>query len=161
MTPQSALFLEKAQRLIAEAEIMLGVGLNEAAGRSAYLAGFHAAQALIFERGGKVLKTHRGVQAEFLRLTKDDARIDPALRSFLSRSYNIKAVADYEIGPASDLAPERAEAAVAESGRFLAWITDLADRSPAGVIRRTMAPLRRHAAMNLSRSAVSFSKAST
>ena len=56
MTPEAKRFLEKAHKLLAEADTMLGVGLNEAAGRTAYLAGFHAAQALIFERTGKVLK---------------------------------------------------------------------------------------------------------
>ncbi len=33
---------------------MLGVSLNEDAGRTAYLAGFHAAQAFIFETAQKV-----------------------------------------------------------------------------------------------------------
>ena len=41
---------------------MLGVALHDAAGRTAYLAGFHAAQALIFDRIGRVVKTHHGVQ---------------------------------------------------------------------------------------------------
>ena len=59
---------------------MLGVRLNGDAGRAAYLAGFHAAQAFIFQNRGKVFKTHRGVQTEFLRLTKDDLRIQPDLR---------------------------------------------------------------------------------
>jgi len=39
---------------------MLTVDLTEDAGRAAYLAGYQAAQALIFERTGKVTKTHRG-----------------------------------------------------------------------------------------------------
>jgi uncharacterized protein (UPF0332 family) len=50
--------LVKARRLLAEAQIMLDVDLNDAAGRTAYLAGFHAAQAFIFERNGKEFKTH-------------------------------------------------------------------------------------------------------
>jgi uncharacterized protein (UPF0332 family) len=54
VTPQATEFLEKAQHLLAEADVMLSVGLNDAAGRTAYLAGFHAAQAFIFERDGKV-----------------------------------------------------------------------------------------------------------
>jgi uncharacterized protein (UPF0332 family) len=62
VTPQAALFLEKARKLLVEADTMLSVNLNEAAGRTAYLAGFHVAEALIFERLGKVLKTHNGVQ---------------------------------------------------------------------------------------------------
>jgi uncharacterized protein (UPF0332 family) len=40
------------------------------AGRAAYLAGLHAAQALIFERTSKVIKRHRGVQNELRRLTR-------------------------------------------------------------------------------------------
>jgi uncharacterized protein (UPF0332 family) len=60
------------RKLLSDAEIMLDAGLNEAAGRTAYLAGFHMAQAPIFERLGKVFKSHNGVQTEFLRLTKDD-----------------------------------------------------------------------------------------
>ncbi|MFZ0694784.1 MAG: HEPN domain-containing protein, partial [Alphaproteobacteria bacterium] len=75
MTPEASAFLAKAQHLLAEADTMLSVGLNDAAGRTAYLAGFHAAQALIFERVGKVFKSHRGVQTEFLRLTKDDPNL--------------------------------------------------------------------------------------
>ena len=117
MTPQAAEFLEKAQHLLAEADIMLGVGLNDAAGRTAYLAGFHAAQAVIFEQVSKVFKTHHGVQTEFMRLTKDDPRVDAELRLFLSRTYNLKAVADYETGPGADVSAERAAAAV-EDGRW-------------------------------------------
>ena len=98
---------------------MLNVGLNDAAGRTAYLAGFHAAQAFIFERAGKVFKTHHGVQTEFLRLTKDDPRLDGEMRLFLSRTYNLKAIADYETGPGSDVSAERAAAAVEEGKRFV------------------------------------------
>ncbi len=43
---------------------MLTVDLTEAAGRTAYLAGFHAAQALIFEVHQRVFKTHSGVRGE-------------------------------------------------------------------------------------------------
>ncbi len=56
MKPETALFLEKSRDLLEQARTMLGVGLNEAAGRTAYLAGFHAAQALIFETTVRVFK---------------------------------------------------------------------------------------------------------
>ncbi|MDQ2776575.1 MAG: HEPN domain-containing protein, partial [Acidobacteriota bacterium] len=85
------------------------------AARAAYLAAFHAAQALIFERTGKVAKTHRGVQNEFLRLTKDDPSFAPDQRIFLSQAYNFKALADYETGPA-ELSSEQVTAAL-ERGR--------------------------------------------
>ena len=87
MTPEASRFLAKAAKLLAEADKMLGIDLADAAGRTAYLAGFHAAQALIFERLGKMLKTHNGVQTEFLRLTRDDAGLDSDVRAFLSRTY--------------------------------------------------------------------------
>jgi hypothetical protein len=41
MTPQAAGFLDKARQLLDEAKIMLRVGLNQAAGRTAYLAGLN------------------------------------------------------------------------------------------------------------------------
>jgi uncharacterized protein (UPF0332 family) len=61
--PQTAAFLEKSRELLDQADTMLGVGLNEAAGRTAYLAGFHAAQAVIFETTGRLFKKHASVRA--------------------------------------------------------------------------------------------------
>jgi len=104
---------------------MLGVHLNEDAGRAAYLAGFHAAQAFIFDNIGKVFKTHRGVQTEFLRLTKDDSRIEPELRIFLSQAYNLKAIADYEGGDDSEFSAQRAAAAIRAATRFVHCIAEL------------------------------------
>ena len=54
MTPEADRFLQTAQKHLERARIMLSVGLNEDTGRAAYLAGFHAAQAFIFEKIGKV-----------------------------------------------------------------------------------------------------------
>lgn len=48
MTPETADYLDKARRVLNEAKAVLAIDLTEAAGRAAYLAGFHAAQALIF-----------------------------------------------------------------------------------------------------------------
>jgi uncharacterized protein (UPF0332 family) len=122
VTPEAAQFLAKANDLHGRARKMLEVGLAEDAGREAYLAGFHAAQALIFERTGKSAKTHKGVHAEFQRLTRGDDRFDQDLRSFLSATYNLKSIADYETGPGSSPGPERAAAAVAEAGYFIAQV---------------------------------------
>ena len=111
------MFLAKAAKLPSEAKTMLSVNLNEAAGRSTYLAAFHAAQALIFEHLGKVLKTHAGVHAEFLRLSSDDPHLDADLRVFLSRSYNVEAIADYETDPDTGVTQAPAEDAVATGRR--------------------------------------------
>jgi uncharacterized protein (UPF0332 family) len=129
VSPQGARFLDKARQLLDQAETMLHVGLYEAAGRTAYLAGYHAAQAFIFERVGKVFKTHAGVHTEFLRLTKDDPRVDGELRTFLSRAYNLKAIADYETEPGSTVSAERATAAVEAGKRFVARFAGLVTNS--------------------------------
>jgi uncharacterized protein (UPF0332 family) len=120
--PEAASFLEKAQTLLSEAEAIFAIHLNEAAGRTAYLAGFHAAQAFIFEHTGKSPKTHRGVHTEFLRLTKDDPRLDADLRPFLSTSYNLKSIADYETGTGAKVSVERTTTTIEAGKRFVAWI---------------------------------------
>jgi uncharacterized protein (UPF0332 family) len=125
VTPQAVRFLDKAQQLLDQAETMLRVGLNEAAGRTAYLAGYHAAQAFIFERTRKAPKSHSCVQTEFLRLTKDDRRIDRELRGFLSRTYNLKAIADYETDPGSAISAELASVAVESGKRFVDHLAGL------------------------------------
>jgi uncharacterized protein (UPF0332 family) len=49
-------YLDKARQTLNEARAVIEIDLSEAAGRAAYLAAFHAAQALIFERIGKMPK---------------------------------------------------------------------------------------------------------
>jgi len=116
---QSAAFLAKARGLLADAQKMLDVELAEAAGRTAYLAGFHAAQALIFETHDRVFKTHTGVRAEFARLVKGDATIDLDLRSFLGLAYQLKAIADHEAGPGAKVSEESARSALLTARRFV------------------------------------------
>jgi uncharacterized protein (UPF0332 family) len=131
VTPQTGKFLEKGEKLLAQAETMLGVGLNDAAGRTAYLAGFHAAQAFIFEATSRVLKAHKGVQTEFLRLTKDDRRWDADLRAFLPRAYDLKSIADYETGPEAEVSAASATEAVAAGKRFVVRVGEsLPPRAP-------------------------------
>ncbi|TWB77585.1 hypothetical protein FBZ87_103403 [Nitrospirillum amazonense] len=47
MTPEAEQFLAKARHLLDETATMLRGGLNDAAGRNAYLAAYHAARAFI------------------------------------------------------------------------------------------------------------------
>ena len=125
MTPETSMFLAKANKFLAEADAMLNIGLSDAAGRAAYLAGFHAAQALISERTGRTVKTHKGVHTEFLRLTKGDESFPPTSRAFLSNAYNLKAIADYETGPEAEVSVEEATGALASAKRFVAHLTGL------------------------------------
>ena len=119
MKPEAAKFVDQANIVLARADLMLTVSLNEDAARAAYLASFHVAQGYIFERTGKTSKSHRGVQTEFFRLTKDDARVDPVLRRFLSQSYEFKSVADYLTGDEAVTSAAEAAEAVATSKRFV------------------------------------------
>lgn len=119
MTPEAALYLAKARECLGYARSNLQIGLCNDAGRNAYLAAFHAAQALIFERTGKVGKTHQGVHSQFAQLTKDEASVTAALRSFLPKTYDLKAVADYETGPGSIIPEERVIAAAETAERFI------------------------------------------
>ena len=125
MRPQAAAFFEKSHELLEQAGTMLRVELTEAAGRTAYLAGYHAAQALIFEREDRVFKTHKGVQGEFARLVKDDPRFDIELRAFLGRAYDLKAIADYESGPGSKVTYAQANEAITAARSFVAAIEKL------------------------------------
>ena len=125
MTPEAAQFLGKARKLILEAEATPSIGLNDAAGRSAYLAGFQAAQALIAERTGRAVKTHKDVHTEFLRLTKDAPDPPADLRGFLSHAYNLKAIADYETAPGAGVSGEQAKEALAQPQRFVACLAML------------------------------------
>lgn len=125
MTPEAAGYLDKARRCLSYARINLGVGLGNDAGRNADLAVFHAAQAFLFERTGAVTKTHHGVHTQFNHLAKDEPRIAPEFRPFLSQAYNLKAVADYEMGADSEVPLPRAAAAIETAERFVACLSEL------------------------------------
>ena len=120
MKPETAGFLAKSRDFLSKARNQLDVlRYNDEAGRAAYLAGLHAAQALIFERTGRTVRRHRGVQNEVRRLTRDDPRFDAELLAFLGRSYNLKAISDYETGPDAEITFEQAHQAIATAPRFV------------------------------------------
>ena len=124
--PESKLYLAKAREALREGRAELGIGLAQAAARASYLAAFHAAQALIFERSGKVARTHRGVHGQFLRLSGGDARLFD-LPEFLSRAYNFKAVADYAIDPGASMSLEQARSAIQTASRFVESVAAVID----------------------------------
>lgn len=125
MTPEAGDYLKKAQQSLTEARAVAAIDLPEAAGRAAYLAAYHATQAFIFDRTGKIAKTHSGVRSEFARLTKNDPRIDRAFVSFLAQAYNLKAVADYAVGSDVGVTVAEAEQVIETAGRFVDCISGL------------------------------------
>ena len=129
MSPEAAFYMTKARRLLDQAQAVDDIGIAEQAGRIAYAAAFNAAQALIFERGGRAVKTHRGVRSRFGQLTCDEPSIDAGLRDFLEVGFKLKRVADYfEIGD-EPVSPEQAKAAIATATRFIEAVAALLGES--------------------------------
>jgi uncharacterized protein (UPF0332 family) len=128
LKPESAAFLNKSREFLGKAQELLDVNhWPDEAGRAAYLAALHAAQAFIFETTGKTIKRHSGVHSKFTELLKDEPRVDDELRAFLGRAYNLKVIADYEAGPGAQVLPEKARAAIATARRFVECVTTLID----------------------------------
>ena len=119
--PEVSEHLEKARECLTRARIILGAGVGEDAGRNAYLAGFHAAQAVIRARTGRTAKTHRGVH----RILSQLGRTEPPLAVFLSQAYNMKAVADYELGPGAGVPLERPRHAIDRAADFVEQVRGL------------------------------------
>ena len=101
---------------------MVENGWPDEAGRAAYYAAFHAAQALIYESTGKVVKTHNGVHRGFSRIVKDLPGLDPGIGRFLNRSYNFKTIADYGTDPDITISREDALKAIQAATAFAADI---------------------------------------
>ena len=124
MTPEAVRFLAKARECLADAVLYQPL-VPRIAGREAYLAAFHAAEALLFERTGKAAKTHCGLRAQFARIAKDEPRIDQSMSEFLGRAYELKSLADYGTGNESSISLVTAKAAVETATRFVDCIADL------------------------------------
>ena len=138
MTPEAAEHLHKAREALIKARGLLDVmHYSDEAARAAYLAGFHAAQALISERTGRIAKSHSGVRSTFARLVKDDPRFDRALVRFLGRAYRFKEVADYGTGPEAVVTVTEAEKAIASARHSSTASPVLSDDPPASIMSQT------------------------
>ena len=114
----------KAREILGFARYALAGAYTEEAGRSAYMAAYHAALAFIVARTGKSPKTHSGARSEFARLARTEpARISREQVSLLGWSYELKNVADYEQEATVSLA--EAERAIEEASRFVETIATL------------------------------------
>lgn len=131
MKPQTAAFLAKSREFLDKANDLFGAHhWPDEAGRAAYLAGLHAAQALIFETTGTTPKRHSTAQGRFAQLVRDDPRFDSELRAFLLRTYNLKAIADYLTGPGSQVTVEQAQEAITTAIRFVATVSTILEAEP-------------------------------
>ena len=92
MTPEAEQYLKKARQRLAHAAAIIALPIPEVAGKDAYLAGYHVAETVIYERTGKTAKTHKGVRASFARVSINE----PALQeftAFLAQGYELKSLA--------------------------------------------------------------------
>jgi uncharacterized protein (UPF0332 family) len=122
MTPETEIFLRAAQQSLSDGQTILAVNVANQAARLAYHAQFHAAQALIFERRNKVVKTHKGVATEFHRLAQVEPALPAGLAGQLSNDFRYKRIADYETGDDAFVAPDEARDAIARAEVFVAAV---------------------------------------
>jgi len=108
MKPETSDFLARAAEDLADGRKIATLPLPKATARCAYFAAFHAAEAFIFERSGKVAKTHSGVESEFSRLFRTVSGAEERLPRFLGETYVYKDISDYMA--ARRPAPSEAEA---------------------------------------------------
>jgi uncharacterized protein (UPF0332 family) len=122
MMPESADVLAAADRDLVVARGNLSMSFWEQAARMAYYARFHAAQALIFERTGKVGKTHKGVHREFHRLSQAEPTLPLGIAAELTQSYRHKEIADYDTGRRPLVTPEESTESTAAAEKFVAAV---------------------------------------
>ena len=125
MTPEAARFMDAARQHLAHAMAVATLGIDEIAGREAYLAAFHAAEAILHDRTGRVVKTHRGLRTEFARLARDEPAIDPTCTKFLAEAYEITSLADYGTDPKVIISSEQTATAIQSARRFIECIAAL------------------------------------
>ncbi len=113
----------KARESLEFARYALAGEYTEEAGRSAYMAAYHAALAFIGARTGKSPKTHSGTRSEFARVAREEPGISREQVSLLGWSYELKNVADYE--QETSVSAEEAKRAIEEAARLVETIAVL------------------------------------
>ena len=120
MTPVVADLLRRADYHLKEAEALLGDRYGRLAARESYQGMFHAAQAAVHHAMGSTPKTHSGLITRFGQLCREDGPLCPELGRQLSRSYGMKATADY--GSVEEAQQLDGEAAVRDAREFVGRI---------------------------------------
>lgn len=127
MSPEVETQLEVARDDLSDAKKLSEIGFAKIAARCAYYAAFHAAEAYIFERTKKAVKTHSGVRTELARLLKDTPGARDTLPAFLARTYRLKEIGDY--GKPGEVVTEAdTRAAIEGAERFIEAIVGLLNK---------------------------------
>jgi len=108
--------MERARKHLERARRIAAAGEPAVAAREAYLAALSAARAYIFERTGKVVKTHAGARSRFAELAAGEG-LAAGLAAFLAQGFELKQAADYDAGREAD--PGQAQQAIVSAEEFL------------------------------------------
>lgn len=119
MTPETKSYLDKAADDLADARKILAIPLAKVAARSAYYVAFHAAEAVLMARTGRIAKTHRGLRSALSKLLSDASAEDREIVTFLARGYRFKELSDYGVGPAAVVSEDEASALIDSASRCL------------------------------------------
>jgi len=125
VTFEAADYLALSRVMLGKGAKMLTVELFDEVGRAAYLAAFHAAQAFLFDRRGRAMETHAGVQSEFGLLARAEPGLPAWLPGFLSRAFAYKSGADYGTGSLKPVTKVDATDALARAPEFVAAVTSV------------------------------------
>ncbi|WP_342149614.1 HEPN domain-containing protein [Methylorubrum sp. SB2] len=122
MTPEVRAYLDKAAEDLADARKIHAISLYKVAARCAYYVAFHAAEALLLARTGRIAKTHRGVRSALSQVLSGEGR---EILTFLGQAYTFKEISDYGIGRTSTVSEAEASALIEEAVRCLDQATAL------------------------------------
>lgn len=123
MTPDTAKYLDKAERAIAAARKLLEIHDTEGGMNRAYYAMFYVAEALLCEQGLSFSK-HAGVHSALGQHFAKTGVLDPKFHQWLLAAFNKRIAADYGVNLTLTLAEiseaiDRAREFLAEARRFL------------------------------------------
>lgn len=119
LTPEVAAILDKATEDLADARKIMTIPLPKVGARSAYYVAFHAAEALLLARTGRIAKTHTGLRTALAKLLLDTSGEDRGLLTFLARAYKYKELSDYGIGAAASITEDEAGSLIEAAAGFL------------------------------------------
>ena len=125
------LYLQKAIKQLTEAQGCAKDGYGNAAGHFAYLAALNAAAALVHDRTGKPDPhekkgtSHKSMNIQFAAVTRNEPRLPEEFHSILPQLYDLKRLADYELGEGADISATMALRAIERVSRFLDCIREL------------------------------------
>src|SRR5215217_6184547 len=98
MKEHTSLLLDKAERALRAARVLLGADETEFAAGRAYYAMLYVAEALLYERG-LVLRKHSAVHAAFGKEFAKTGLLDPKFHRWLLTAFDARLQGDYLVAP--------------------------------------------------------------